>query len=148
MILYELLHWNEDTDFVGVGNRVYFYMGAVFCFATISGVLLGVRQYKLQVGTIFGPSRISDAPISSEPSLDELQKKGGMKKLFVWLWECVQMVAVVFSLALGACMTCNTRPFVAAVCLTFAIFYPMLVKRWNRKLEPFPGEKEGGSHQV
>lgn len=140
MMLYELLHTNEDTDFVGVGNRVYFCMGAVFCFATISAVLFGVRQYKLQVGTIFEPSRISDASLSSEPSLDELQKKGGMKRLFVWLWDCVSMIAVVFCFALGACMKCNTQPLFAAVFLTFAVLYPSMAKRTHRQREVLFGE--------
>ena len=135
MPMYELLQANENTDFDAWDVRSNFYLATAFCLMIAAAVLLGLRQYKSQPDVILRASRLSDEHLSGAPSWDELQKKGGTRRLFAWLMDCVSMIAGVFFFALVACMICNTRPILAAVCLTLAVLFPSLAKRSHRTRE-------------
>ena len=133
MMLSELWRWNEETDVVGMVDRVLFYSLTAVFLGTVSAVLLVLRQLKMLPGMNLMASRLSAQHLPGAPSWDELQKKGGAKQvLFAWLMDGVSMIAGVFLFALAACMTSETQPILAAVFLTFAVLFPAMMKSSHR----------------
>jgi len=132
MMLSELWRLNEETDVVGMVDRVVFYSLTAVFLGTVSAVLLALRQLKLLPDMNLMASRLSDEHLHGAPSWDELQEKDGRRKLFAWLWDCVSMIAGVFLFALGACMMSETQPILAAVFLTFAVLFPAMMKSSHR----------------
>lgn len=143
--VYEVWQADEDTDFDGWEARTTFCLVTGFCLLVVSAVLSGLRKFKLlQSGTILRAWCLSDEHRYGAPSWDELQNMGGTKGLFTWVMDGVGMIAVVFLLAWGACVKCNTEPIFAAVFLTFAVLYPSMAKRSQRTREALFGDPSRG----
>jgi len=143
MMLSELWRLNEETDVVGMVDRVVFYSLTAVFLGTVSAVLLALRQLKLLPDMNLMASRLSAEHLHGAPSWDELQEKDGRRKLFAWLWDCVSMIAGVFLFALGACMMSETQPILAAVFLTFAVLFPAMMKSSHRTRQAIFGVEKG-----